>query len=328
MTNFPKNRLRRLRQIHELNIINTETILSIEDLIAPIFVRPGENTSTPIKSMPGIYQFSIDLLCEEIENLKTLGIKAILLFGTLTEKDSTGSNASNHNGLIQPAIRAIKQNVSDIAIITDVCLCSYTTSGHCGIIDAKNFINNDDTIKILGEIALSHAEAGAHVVAPSAMMDGQVGAIRSQLDDNNFHQTCIMSYSAKYASSFYGPFREASSSTPQFGNRESYQLNIANKREAFREIDADIKEGADIVMVKPALAFLDIINKSHDLFNTPLAAFNVSGEYSMVHAAAQQGWIDKNKIILEILTSIKRSGANLIITWHAKEIAEFIQTNN
>ena len=284
MTNFPKNRLRRLRQIHELNIINTETILSIEDLIAPIFVRPGENTSTPIKSMPGIYQFSIDLLCEEIENLKTLGIKAILLFGTLTEKDSTGSNASNHNGLIQTAIRAIKQKVSDIAIITDVCLCSYTTSGHCGIIDATNFINNDDTIKILGEIALSHAEAGAHVVAPSAMMDGQVGAIRSQLDDNNFHQTCIMSYSAKYASSFYGPFRDASSSTPQFGNRESYQLNIANKREAFREIDADIKEGADIVMVKPALAFLDIINKSHDLFNTPLAAFNVSGEYSMVHA--------------------------------------------
>lgn len=308
--------LRRLRKTQALRDMVSETNLSIRNLVMPCFVIEGKNQKRPIPSMPGIYQLSIDNLVLEAKELTRLGIPATLLFGIPDKKDQEGSAAYLEDGLIQRAVRRIKKEVPGIVVITDVCLCSYTTPGHCEVKD------NDTTLKILTKIALSHAKAGADMVAPSAMMDGQVGVIRKSLDDNGFTDVGIMAYSAKYASSFYGPFREAASCTPKQGDRSSYQMDFRNSDEALREIEADIEEGADIVMVKPALAYLDIIRRVKEKFNIPLAAYNVSGEYSMVKAAAQNGWLDDKKTVLEILTAIKRAGADIIITYHAKEIAE------
>ena len=273
--------------------------------------------------MPGIFQLSVDQLAEEANEIKSLGIPAVLLFGIPEKKDSVGSGGIDSKGVIQQAIRQIKAEVPDLIVITDVCLCDYTDHGHCGVIDGDT-VDNDRTLNLLAEMSVSHAEAGADIVAPSAMMDGQVGSIRRALDSSGHSMAAIMSYSAKYASGFYGPFRVAAESAPQFGDRSSYQMDVTNRREAMIEIQQDINEGADITMVKPALAFLDVLREARDRFDTPIAAYNVSGEYSMVKAASQNEWIDGQRITLEILTSIKRGGADIIITYHAKEIASLL----
>lgn len=310
-------RLRRLRRNEIIRDLVAETRISAEDLVMPYFVIEGKMGCVPIKSMPGINRLSIDNLIKDIKELKYLGIKAVLLFGIPRKKDEEGSEAYRKGGIVQKAIKAIKKDIEDIIVITDVCLCGYTSHGHCGIVKTQNYIvDNDETLKILAKIALSHAEAGADLVAPSAMMDGQVRAIRESLDKNGFKDAGILAYSAKYASNFYGPFREALDSSPQFGDRKSYQMDYRNSDEALREIEQDIEDGADIVMVKPALAYLDIIYRAKERFNIPLAAYNVSGEYAMVK--------DKN-LVLEILTSIKRAGADLIITYHAKEVARWLR---
>lgn len=329
---YPKNRpdtiyrMRRLRQNENLQRLVRQTTLSVNNLIMPFFVREGSNIKNPISSMPGIFQLSIDNLIKEVHEVQKLGIPGILLFGIPEKKDAFGTQAYTKNGIIQRAVRKIKEKIPDILVITDVCLCEYTSHGHCGIVKkykTGNFeIDNDETLKLLSKTALSHVEAGADIVAPSAMMDGQVQAIRLILDENGFKNSIIMAYSAKYASSFYGPFRDAAESPPQFGDRASYQMDPGNSDEGLREIETDIMEGADIVMVKPALAYLDIISKAKERFKFPLAAYNVSAEYSMVHAASKNGWLDREKIILEILTAIKRAGADIIITYHAKEIAK------
>jgi len=273
--------------------------------------------------MPGIFQLSVDQLAEEANEIKSLGIPAVLLFGIPEKKDSVGSGGIDSKGVIQQAIRQIKAEVPDLIVITDVCLCDYTDHGHCGVIDGDT-VDNDRTLNLLAEMSVSHVEAGADIVAPSAMMDGQVGSIRRALDSSGHSMAAIMSYSAKYASGFYGPFRVAAESAPQFGDRSSYQMDVTNRREAMIEIQQDINEGADITMVKPALAFLDVLREARDRFDTPIAAYNVSGEYSMVKAASQNEWIDGQRITLEILTSIKRGGADIIITYHAKEIASLL----
>ncbi|MBI4298746.1 MAG: porphobilinogen synthase [Chloroflexi bacterium] len=323
MANFPQTRLRRLRESPTLRKMAQETRLSINDFIYPLFVTHGRDVREEIEPMPGCYQFSLDKLSAEAALIAELGIPGVLLFGIPARKDPLGSEAYDPHGIVQEAIGVIKQVAPQLLVVTDVCLCEYTDHGHCGVIkDGK--IDNDPSLELLAQSALSHTEAGADMVAPSAMMDGQVRAIRQILDAHSFQNTPIMAYAAKYASSFYGPFRVAAESTPQFGDRRSYQLDPASLRQAMREIELDIDEGADIVMVKPALAYLDVLSKARESFNLPLAAYNVSGEYSMVKAAAQKGWIDGQRITIEILTAIKRAGADIVISYHAKEVAQML----
>jgi porphobilinogen synthase len=298
-----------------------ETRLDIKDLIYPLFVIHGQDKRLPINSMPGICQFSVDRLAEEVREVDSLGIPAVLLFGLPEHKDPYGSTAWDDNGVVQNAIRMIKDQAPGLQVITDVCMCEYTSHGHCGQLEEDGYVNNDATLELLSKEALSHARAGCDIVAPSDMMDGRVAAIRKTLDDHGFINMPIMSYSAKYASAFYGPFREAADSAPQFGDRKAYQMDPANVREALREVWLDIEEGADIVMVKPALAYLDVIRAVKEQFGLPTAAYNVSGEYSMIKAAAACGWLDEERVMLESLTAIKRAGADMIITYFAKELA-------
>lgn len=327
---FPNQRLRRLRQNENIRRLVRETDLSVNDLIMPLFVRPGKGVKQMIPSMPGNYQMSVDKLVEEVKILEGHGIPGIILFGIPDKKDEMGSDAYADEGIIQQAIIAIKKTVKNILVITDVCLCEYTDHGHCGFVRRDdrtgNFeVDNDMTLELLVKEAVSHARAGADIVAPSDMMDGRVGAIRDALDEGGFHHIPIMAYSAKYASGFYGPFREAAESTPGFGDRSSYQMDPHNATEALREVSLDIGEGADIVMVKPALAYLDIIRIIKDTFDYPVAAYNVSGEFSVVKAAAEKGWIDEKRVALEILTGIKRAGADMILTYWAKDAAQWLK---
>jgi porphobilinogen synthase len=300
-----------------------ETKLSVDDLVYPLFVTFGKNVKKPINSMPGHFQMSVDYLIKEIEKARDLGIPAILLFGIPEKKDETASGAFIKDGVIQQAVRKIKDRVPDIVVITDVCLCEYTSHGHCGMIE-KGDVDNDTTLEILAETALSHVKAGADMVAPSAMMDGQVGTIREALDEAGYENLPIMAYSAKYASCFYGPFREAAESAPKFGDRKSYQMDPANVDEAIREISLDVEEGADIIMIKPALPYLDVIRRAREEYDLPIAAYNVSGEFSMIKAAANLGWIDGEKAMMESLTSIKRAGADIILTYFAPEAAKLL----
>ncbi len=324
---FPVTRLRRLRYNSVLRQMVTETKLSVDDFVMPLFVCSGTNVKNHINSMPGNYQLSVELLVEECKKIYAAGVKSVLLFGIPEHKDEDGSVACEHNGIVQQAIRAIKKELKDLYIIADVCNCEYTTHGHCGtIIDGD--VDNDSTLITLAKQSVSLAEAGADMIAPSDMMDGRVGVIREQLDANGFNKIPIMAYSAKYASGFYGPFREAAESAPKFGNRATYQMNPANSNEAIREVEQDIAEGADIVMVKPALSYMDVIYRVKNEFNMPVAAYNVSGEFSMLKAAAENGWIDGPRVMMEILTSIKRAGADIIITYHAVEAANILNGKN
>lgn len=320
MSNFPQLRLRRLRRTETLRAMVRETKVEVGDLIYPLFVVAGKGMKREIKAMPDVFRYSVDLLPQEVEEIARLGIPAVLLFGIPDHKDEVGSSAYDSGGIIQQAVRIIKKLVPELVVITDVCLCEYTSHGHCGIV-VDGYVDNDKTLELIAKTALSHAEAGADIVAPSDMMDGRVNAIRQVLDKEGLRQIAILSYAAKYASVFYGPFREAVNSTPQFGDRRSYQMDPPNCREALREVEQDIVEGADMVMVKPALFYLDVIRRVRDTFNCPLAAYNVSGEYAMVKAAVQRGWLDERAAILEVLTAIKRAGADLIITYHAREAA-------
>ena len=317
---FPVHRPRRMRLSENLRRMVRETNFSVDNLIYPMFVVPGDGIKLPIKSMPGISHFSIDLLLKELQEIQDLNIPGILLFGLPEKKDEVGSGAYDPEGIIQKAVTAIKARFPDLIVITDICMCEYTSHGHCGIIK-NNQVDNDSTLEFLAKIALSHAKAGVDMVAPSDMMDGRIGAIRKILDTEGYSQIPIMSYAAKYSSSFYGPFREAAESAPQFGDRRSYQMDMANAQEALRECAFDLEEGADIIMVKPALSYLDIIYRVKTKFSVPVAAYNVSGEYSMIKAAAQKGWIDGTKTMIETLTSIKRAGADIILTYFAKEAA-------
>ncbi len=319
----PYYRPRRLRRNGNIRRMVRETNLSVNDLIYPLFVVEGKNVRNPISSMPGNYQLSIDLLIEEVKEVHKLGIPAIILFGIPEEKDALGSDATNDEGIIQRAVKAVKDAVPEMYVITDVCFCEYTDHGHCGAV-VNGDVDNDSTLEMLGQQVITHAKAGADMVAPSGMMDGMVGAIREALDENGYEKIPIMSYAAKYSSAFYGPFREAAESAPQFGDRRTYQMDPANAREALYEVELDINEGADIIMVKPALSYLDVIRRVREQTNLPVAAYNVSGEFSMVKAAAQLGWIDEKKVALEILTSIKRAGADLILTYFAKDAARWL----
>ena len=318
---FPITRLRRLRGNEVTRNMIRETQLTRNDLIMPLFVRPGKGVQNPINSMPGNFQLSVDLLVEKCKELYNKGVQSVLLFGIPEHKDEHGLVACEHNGIVQQATKAIKKELPDLYVIADVCNCEYTTHGHCGSI-INGDVDNDSTLITLGKQSVSLAEAGVDMIAPSDMMDGRVGHIRKALDDNDFSNMPIMAYSAKYASAFYGPFRDAAESAPQFGNRATYQMDPANSNEAIREVELDIFEGADIVMVKPALSYLDIIRKVKDTFNIPICAYNVSGEFSMVKAAAEKGWIDENRITLEILTSIKRAGSDIIISYHTQDIID------
>ncbi len=329
MTSFPDLRLRRVRELEPMRSLTRETRLSVSNFIYPLFVTHGQGIRQPIEPMPGCFHLSLDLLAEEVAEVAGLGLPAVLLFGLPAEKDPVGSGAYDPEGIIQEAIRVIKQTAPGLLVIGDVCLCEYTDHGHCGVIvnngAGKGRIDNDQTLELLARTALTQAQAGADLVAPSAMMDGQVRAIRAALNDHGYQQTPVMGYAAKYASAFYGPFRVAADSTPQFGDRRSYQMDPANRRMAMREIESDIAEGADIVMVKPALAYLDVIRDATQRFDHPMAAYNVSGEFSMVKGAAQQGWIDEKPVTLELLTAIRRAGADIIISYHAKEVARWLQ---
>ncbi|MBI5559942.1 MAG: porphobilinogen synthase [Deltaproteobacteria bacterium] len=322
--NFPIYRMRRLRRTGALRKLVRETELNASDLILPLFVAEGKNVKRPISSMPGHSQLSPDLIKKEVASVYKLGISAVILFGIPKKKDEKGAFAYAPNGPVQQAIRVIKKAVPGLIVITDVCMCEYTSHGHCGIIKNGD-VDNDSTLKALAKEALSHARAGADIIAPSDMMDGRVGAIRETLDRNGFSRIPIMSYAAKYASAFYGPFREAAESTPSFGDRRSYQMDPANSDEAIREVELDIEEGADIVMVKPAMPCLDIIRMVKDTFRYPVAAYNVSGEYSMVKAASRKGWLDGEKAMMEMLLSIKRAGADIIVTYFAKEAAALLK---
>jgi porphobilinogen synthase len=317
---FPAYRPRRSRRNESLRQLIRETTVSAGNLIYPLFVVPGTNIARPISSMPGIAQLSVDRAVLECREIVALGIPAVILFGIPEKKDPVGSEAYIEHGVVQKAIKAIKQAVPTLLVVTDVCLCEYTDHGHCGVLQ-DGVVNNDTTVELLAKEALSHAQAGADIIAPSDMMDGRVGVIRRALDSNGFDQIAIMAYAAKYASGFYGPFREAAESTPQFGDRRSYQMDPANTDEALREVALDIQEGADIVMVKPALAYLDVIYRVKQKFGYPVAAYNVSGEYSMIKAAGMNGWIDEEKIMLEVLFSIRRAGADMILTYFAKQLA-------
>jgi porphobilinogen synthase len=320
---FPVHRYRRLRSNPVIRKMVRETSVSPDDFIYPLFVTFGKGIKKEISSMPGCYQESLDQLVINAKEVYSLGIPSVILFGIPEDKDELGTGAYAEDGIVQQAIKAIKDAVPELYVITDVCLCEYTSHGHCGII-AKGDVDNDKTLGLLSLEAVSHAKAGADMVAPSDMMDGRVAAIRAALDRDGFAGTPIMAYAAKYASAFYGPFREAAESTPQFGDRRSYQMDPANRREALKEVAMDIAEGADIVMVKPALSYLDIISDVRNTFNLPVAAYNVSGEYSLVKAAAQLGWIDEERAMMEILTSIRRAGADLILTYFAKEAAKIL----
>ncbi len=317
-------RFRRLRRSERLRRLVRETRLSPSDFVYPLFVVHGQDVREEIPSMPGQYHLSLDRLAAEAEELRSLGVPAVLLFGLPASKDEAGSEAYAEDGIVQQAVRALKSADPELVVITDVCLCEYTSHGHCGVI-VDGEVNNDVSLDLLARTAVSHARAGADIVAPSDMMDGRVAAIRAALEDAGCANTPIMSYAAKYASAFYGPFREAAESAPQFGDRRGYQMDPPNAREALREIEADVAEGADIVMVKPALAYLDVLSKARERFDLPLAAYNVSGEYAMVHAAARNGWLDGPRVVLEVLTAIKRAGADVIITYHAKEAARWLR---
>ena len=324
MSTFPIIRMRRNRQSEQLRGLVRETHLRVEQLIYPLFIAEDLNEPREISSMPGIMQWPLEHLGHEIERIATLGISSVLLFGIPTEKDEVGSQAYAEQGIVQRAIQRIKSVAPHLLVMTDVCLCEYTSHGHCGVIH-NGTIQNDESLDLLARMALSHVEVGADLVAPSDMMDGRVGAIRRALDERHFSAIPIMAYSAKYASGFYGPFREAAGSAPQFGDRRSYQMDPANVREALREVDLDIAEGADIVMVKPALAYLDVIRQVREHCDLPLAAYNVSGEYSMIKAAAQHGWIDEQRIVMEVLTGIRRAGADIIITYFAPDVATWLK---
>jgi len=320
---FPVHRPRRLRKNETIRRMVRETSLSPDNLIYPLFVTFGKGVKKEISSMPGCFQESVDRIVRHAKEVCSLGIPSVLLFGIPEQKDETGSGAYDEKGVVQKAVKAIKNAVPELFVITDVCMCEYTSHGHCGVIKNGD-VENDTTLELLAREAVSHAKAGADMVAPSDMMDGRVEAIRIALDEDGFPEIPIMSYAAKYASAFYGPFREAAESTPQFGDRRSYQMDPANRREALKEVALDIEEGADIVMVKPALSYLDIISDVKDSFDVPVAAYNVSGEYSLVKAAAQLRWIDEKRVMIEILTSIKRAGADMILTYFAKEAAKIL----
>jgi len=320
---FPTHRPRRLRRTEALRGLVRETQLSTHGLIYPMFACPGKKVRTEVSSMPGIYQQSPDQIVEECREVADLGIPGVILFGLPEHKDETGSEAASPKAAVQRSIEAIRKAKLDLLVVTDVCLCEYTSHGHCGVIKDGQVLN-DPSLALLAEAALSHARAGADMVAPSDMMDGRVGAIRRKLDEKSFQDVAILAYAAKYCSAFYGPFREAAQSAPQFGDRRSYQMDPANAREALREVALDLEEGADIIMVKPALPYLDIITRVRERFDVPVAAYNVSAEFSMVKAAAQKGWIDEQRIVLEILTSIQRAGASIILTYHAKDAARYL----
>jgi len=320
---FPVHRPRRLRKSDVIRRMVRETSLSPDDLIYPLFVTYGRGIKREVTSMPGCFQESIDEVVKSAKEVHSLGVPSVILFGIPEHKDERGTSAYDDNGIVQNAVRAIKDAIPELYIITDVCLCEYTVHGHCGVVESGDVVN-DLTVELLSKEAVSHARAGADMVAPSDMMDGRVKAIREALDNEGFSGLPIMSYAAKYASAFYGPFREAAESVPQFGDRRSYQMDPPNRREAMREVSLDIEEGADIVMVKPALSYLDVISAVRDSFDIPVAAYNVSGEYSLVKAAAKLGWIDEQRVMMEILISIKRAGADLILTYFAKEAAKIL----
>ncbi len=317
-------RFRRLRRTEGLRRLVRETRLSVDELIYPLFITHGSNVEHEVPSMPGVFQLSIDRLPFEVEKLRQLGIGSVLLFGIPETKDEMATGAYDEHGIVQDAIRAIKLLDRDLVVITDVCNCEYTSHGHCGVL-IDGDVANDPTLELLAKTAVSHARAGADIVAPSDMMDGRVAAIREALDREGFSQTPILSYAAKYASAYYGPFRDAADSAPQFGDRRSHQMDPANKREAFLEIEADLEEGADAIMVKPALAYLDVIAEARQRYDVPIAAYNVSGEYSMVKAAALNGWIDERRVVMESMTAMKRAGADMIITYHAKDVARWLR---
>ncbi|MEA3227424.1 MAG: porphobilinogen synthase [Planctomycetota bacterium] len=321
---FPKTRLRRLRTSASMRRLVRETAVSVDDLVYPLFVREGEGIRKPIKSMDGCFHFSPDTIAAEAAEVASLGIPAVLLFGLPAKKDPTGSQAWAEDGVVQQAIKAIKAQTPDLLVITDVCLCEFTDHGHCGVI-RDGTVDNDPTCELLAKMALSHAQAGADIVAPSDMMDGRVKYIREALEENGFKDVAIMSYAAKYASAFYGPFRDAAESAPAFGDRRSYQMDAGNSDQAMAEIALDIEEGADIVMVKPALAYMDIIYRARQRFDCPIAAYNVSGEYMMVKSSAAAGLADEEATMMEVLTSLKRAGADILITYHAKDAAKKLQ---
>ncbi|UTE76516.1 porphobilinogen synthase [Rossellomorea sp. KS-H15a] len=323
MKDLQFNRHRRLRQSETMRALVRETHLRKEDLIYPLFVVEGENIKNVVPSMPGVYHISLDNLQAEMDEVVSLGIKSIILFGVPAEKDELGKQAYHNHGIVQEATRFVKERYPDLVVIADTCLCQYTSHGHCGIVkDGK--VLNDETLDLLAKTAVSQAEAGADIIAPSNMMDGFVAAIRHGLDEAGYHDVPIMSYAVKYSSSFYGPFRDAAHSTPQFGDRRTYQMDPANRMEALREAQSDMEEGADFLIVKPALSYLDIMREVKDRFNAPVVAYNVSGEYSMVKAAAQNGWVNEQEIVMEKLTSMKRAGADLIITYFAKDVANWL----
>ena len=321
---YPDYRPRRLRKNENFRRMIRETKLSVDNLVYPLFAVPGKDIKKPIGAMPGNFQMSVDHIVREVRKTKELGIPAVLLFGIPDRKDELASGAFARDGIIQQAVRRIKDRVPDILVVTDVCLCEYTSHGHCGMIE-KGDVDNDTTLEVLAETALSHAKAGADMVAPSAMMDGQIRAIREALDESGYETMPILAYAAKYASCFYGPFREAAESAPQFGDRKAYQMDPANSDEAIREITLDVEEGADIVMVKPALPYLDIIRRAREEFDLPIAAYNVSGEFAMIQAAAQLGWLDGERAMMEALTSIKRAGADIILTYFAQDAAKALR---
>lgn len=323
--NLP-NRPRRTRRTENLRRMVRETRLSVDNFIYPLFIAESIKEEVEIGSMPGVYRWPVERVAREAESIAKLGIPAVLLFGIPDFKDPVGSEAYNPNGVVQAAVREIKKAVPELIVITDVCLCEFTDHGHCGVVDASGYVQNDPTLDLLAKMSLSHAEAGADIIAPSDMMDGRIGAIRAALDNGGFENTPIMAYSAKYASGFYGPFREAADSAPAFGDRRSYQMDPPNIREALREVELDVAEGADMIMVKPALAYLDVIAKVRERFDLPLAAYNVSGEYSMLKAAARMGWLDEERVVRESLTAIKRAGADMIITYHAKDAARWLKS--
>jgi porphobilinogen synthase len=321
---FPSHRPRRLRRSEALRGFVRETKLSTSGLVYPMFACPGNGVRVEVSSMPGIYQQSPDQIVEECREVAGVGVPAVILFGLPEHKDETGSEAAAAHGAVQRSIEAIRKAKLPLLVLTDVCLCEYTSHGHCGVIKDGEILN-DPSIALLADAALSHARAGADIVAPSDMMDGRVGAIRRKLDENGFTDVAILSYAAKYCSAFYGPFREAAQSAPQFGDRRSYQMDPANAREALREVALDLEEGADIIMVKPALPYLDIIQRVRERFDVPVAAYNVSAEFSMVKAAARNNWIDEQRIVLEIMTSIQRAGASIVLTYHAKDVASWLE---
>jgi porphobilinogen synthase len=321
---FPVHRPRRLRRTDRLRDLARETRLTPQGLIYPMFVCPGTNVRTQVNSMPGIFQQSVDKFLEECREVEQLGIAAVILFGLPEHKDEKGSESAAANGPVQRAIEAIRRAKLGVTVVTDVCLCEYTSHGHCGVVKDGEILN-DPTLEILAAEALSHARAGADIVAPSDMMDGRVAAIRRKLDENGFADVAILSYAAKYCSAFYGPFREAAGAAPQFGDRRSYQMDPANAREAVHEVALDLEEGADMIMVKPALPYLDVVQRVREAFDVPVGAYNVSGEYSMVKAAARNGWIDEKRVVLEILTGIQRAGAGFTLTYHAKDAARWLK---